>query len=158
TATGSLNEGRGLFTMTLLPNGQVLAAGGFAAITSAELYDPARGSLTLTDSFATGRYSHTATLLPNCKLLLTGGYPYPSIALDSTELYDTGLGYKRAWRPKIGNLKFTGDKRLRLGCSLFQGISQASGGNVQDSSSNYPIVQLRSIDSSEVGFLQANPF
>ena len=43
--------------------------------------------------------------------------------------------------------------RLQLTGSRFQGISQASGGNTQDSSSNYPIVQLRSIDNSQVAFL-----
>ena len=47
--------------------------------------------------------------------------------------------------------------RLRLTGSRFQGISQASGGNTQDSSSNYPIVQLRSIDSSQVAFLPVDP-
>ena len=54
-------------------------------------------------------------------------------------------------------LKLTGGKRLLLKGSLFQGISQASGGNTQDSSSNYPIVQLRSIDNSEVAFLPVDP-
>ena len=47
--------------------------------------------------------------------------------------------------------------RLRVTGSLFQGISQASGGNTQDSSSNYPIVQLRSLESSEVVFLLVDP-
>ena len=157
TTTGSLNEARFLFTMTLLPNGQVLAASGFAEIASTELYDPASGSWTLTGSLETARYSHSATLLFDGTLLVTGGYQYPSIGLDSTELYDTGLGYKRAWRPKIRNLAFTGGKRLRLEGSGFQGISQASGGNTQDSSTNYPLVQLRSMDSSEVVFLQPSP-
>ncbi len=36
-------------------------------------------------------------------------------------------------------------------------ISQASGGNTQDSSSNYPIVQLRSIDNSQVTLLPVSP-
>jgi hypothetical protein len=95
------------------------SAGGFAGITSAELYDPASGSWTPTDNLVTARYSHTATLLFDGTLLVTGGYQDPSIGLDSTELYDTGLGYKRNWRPQIGNLEFTGGKRLRLGGSLF---------------------------------------
>ena len=47
--------------------------------------------------------------------------------------------------------------RLRLTGSRFQGISQASGGNTQDSSSNYPIVQLRSVESSQVVFLPVDP-
>jgi hypothetical protein len=36
---------------------------------------------------------------------------------------------------------------------LFRGISQASGGTSQDSSANYPIVQLRSLVSDQVVFL-----
>ena len=41
--------------------------------------------------------------------------------------------------------------------SRFQGISQASGGNFQDSSTNYPVVQLRDIDNSQVAFLPVDP-
>ena len=48
-------------------------------------------------------------------------------------------------------------KRLQLTGTLFQGVSQASGGNTQDSSTNYPIVQLRSIDNSQVAFLLVDP-
>ena len=47
TATGSMNTSRGFHTATLLPNGQVLVAGGesgsgrtFTLLTSAELYTP----------------------------------------------------------------------------------------------------------------------
>jgi hypothetical protein len=77
--------------------------------------------------------------------------------LSSAEVFDVGLGFSNAWRPKIHSLKLTDDKRLLLKGSLFQGISQASGGNTQDSSSNYPVVQLRSIDNSEVTFLPVDP-
>jgi hypothetical protein len=44
-----------------------------------------------------------------------------------------------------------------LSGSLFQGISQASSGNTQDSASNYPIVQLRRLDSAQVVFLPVDP-
>src|SRR5437762_6553609 len=63
------------------------------------------------------------------------------------------------WQPQIT----TATSPLILGTSLvltgsrFQGISQASGGNFQDSSTNYPVVQLRDIDSSEVAFLPVDP-
>jgi hypothetical protein len=50
-------------------------------------------------------------------------------------------------------LRFTSGHHLQLTGSLFQGISQASGGNTQDSSSNYAIVQLRSLDNSQIAFL-----
>src|SRR5439155_1756274 len=46
---------------------------------------------------------------------------------------------------------------LVLTGSRFQGISQASGGNVQDSSTDYPVVQLRDIDNSQVAFLPVDP-
>ena len=75
--------------------------------------------------------------------------------LASAELYDVGLGFSSAWQPSITNAK--AGKSLQLTGSLFQGVSQASGGNTQDSSSNYPIVQLRSIDNSQVAFLLVDP-
>src|SRR6185503_12043421 len=73
------------------------------------------------------------------------------------ELYDGGLGFDSAWQPQIATLTMRADHRLRLTGSRFQGISQASGGNVQDSATNYPVVQLRHIDSEQVTFLLVNP-
>ena len=56
TQTGSLITGRDDHTATLLPNGQVLVAGGLDSnnfLASAELYDPASGTWTETGSLAT---------------------------------------------------------------------------------------------------------
>jgi hypothetical protein len=75
--------------------------------------------------------------------------------LTSAELYDVGLDFDDSWRPEIASARFS--KSLRLTGSLFQGVSQASGGNTQDSSSNYPIVQLRNIDSSQIAFPLVDP-
>jgi hypothetical protein len=50
----------------LLRNGKVLVAGGldgYTVLASAELYDPASGSWTATDSLGNERYQQTATLL-----------------------------------------------------------------------------------------------
>jgi len=163
SATGSLATARQKVddTATLLPNGKVLVRGGYNGgyLTSAELYDPASGTWSATGSLATTRYSHTATLLPNGKVLVAGGSD-GSNALASAELYDTGLGFVTPdWQPQIATVT----SPLILGSSLtltgsrFQGISQASGGNFQDSSTNYPVVQLRSIDSSQVAFLSVDP-
>jgi WD40 repeat protein len=151
--TRSLAQGRFKHVAILLPNGKVLVAGGSTDIpTSAELYDPASGTWNTTQSLATERQFHTATLLQNGKVLVAGGTDGTLTPVSAAEIYDTGLGFKRAWQPKITDLKFTSGKRLLLEGSLFQGISQASGGNTQDSSTNYPVVQVRSIDSSEVVF------
>ncbi|MGH7993466.1 MAG: Kelch repeat-containing protein, partial [Limisphaerales bacterium] len=68
-----------LSTATLLPNGQVLVAGGFGpdgpAISSAELFDPATQTWTATATpLHTARAEHTATLLPDGMVLVAGGY------------------------------------------------------------------------------------
>jgi hypothetical protein len=144
---------------TLLPNGKVLVSGGYNGgyLSSAELYDPASGSWIATGSLNTAREFHTATLLSNSKVLVVGGSG-TSGTLASTELYDTGLGFVRPdWQPQIATATFMSSGNVTLTGSQFQGISQASGGNYQDSSSNYPVVQLRDIDNSQVAFLAVNP-
>ena len=147
---------------TLLPNGNVLVAGGFSFsifLASAELYDPATGTWSATGSLATARDLHTATLLPSGKVLIAGGWTTTSGALAGAEFYDVGLGFSSAWQPQIATAPSTlaPGSRLVLSGSLFQGISQASGGNGQDSSSNYPVVQLRSLGNSQVAFLPVDP-
>src|SRR5262249_5248418 len=96
--TASLNTARNSHTATLLPNGKVLVVAGgywsgtpcpcsFNNLNSAELYDPATGTWSITASLITARNSHTATLLPNGKVLVVaGGY------LNSAELYDPATG------------------------------------------------------------------
>jgi WD40 repeat protein len=93
TATGSLSAFRMAPTATLLPNGEVLLAGGLNGgyLASAELYDPASGTWTATGSLSAGRVSHTATLLPNGKVLVVGGSGNSGF-LASAELYDPASG------------------------------------------------------------------
>ncbi len=95
TYTGSLNMGRASHTASLLPNGNVLVAGGsnssIGDLNSAELYNTASGSWTATgnlNSFRGG--GHTATLLSNGKVLVAGGYHFGVGA--SAEVYDTTNG------------------------------------------------------------------
>lgn len=95
--TGSFGTARESHTATLLPNGKVLAAGGFASnfvtLASAELYDPAAGTWSFIGSLGTARYDHTATLLPNGQVLIAAGYyDYGNVnygSLNSAELYES---------------------------------------------------------------------
>src|SRR5262249_21167224 len=92
TATGSMTTERGIQTATLLPNGQVLVAGGendHGQLASAELYDSETGMWTATDSMATQRFVHTATLLPNGLVLVAGGDNFTDGSLASAELYES---------------------------------------------------------------------
>ena len=164
STTGGLATARDNHTATLLPNGKVLVAGGInsgnSVFAGAELYDPASGTWTATGSLNTARRLHTATLLPSGKVLVAGGQSAGGLPLASAELYDIGLGFIRPdWQPQIATATSTlsSGSSLVLTGSRFQGISQASGGNSQDSSSNYPIVQLRGLESSQVAFLPVDP-
>ena len=99
TDTGSLRRARWSHTATLLPNGQVLVAGGQNLkrdFPSAELYDPATGVWTATRSMTAERVSHTATLLPNGQVLVTGGFMANVGTLASAELYHPVTGVWRA--------------------------------------------------------------
>lgn len=64
-------------TATLLQDGTVLIAGGDtgnnAGLTSAEIYDPIKGTFTATGSMNKPRTLHTATLLPDGTVLIAGG-------------------------------------------------------------------------------------
>ena len=158
TVTGPMKINRYYHTATLLPNGQVLVAGGEStsgvATNTAELYDPASGTWTYTASLNVGRDNHTATLLPNGKVLAAGGFDPSNLVLASAELYDSGLGYSSAWQPVIATVSplSPGNSVLITG-SLFRGVSEGSGGGTQDSPADYPLVQLRSIDSGQTLFL-----
>jgi hypothetical protein len=94
TATGSMNSKHQVFTATLLLNGQVLVAGSYVngpggtVSSSAELYDPATGTWTVTASMNTARYQHTATLLTSGQVLVSGGGDSGTVqALSSAELF-----------------------------------------------------------------------
>lgn len=108
--TGSMNVARAEDTATLLQNGDVLVAGGecngtnygcdsgsfLVNLKSAELYDPASGTWTLTGSMKAGRDLQTATLLQNGEVLVAGGFNSCDddfcSDLSDAELYDPVTG------------------------------------------------------------------
>ena len=83
TQTMPLAGARSGHTATLLPNGNVLVAGGyqnlppsyeeFTILNSAEQFDPNTGAWTSISALETPRSGHTATLLPDGSVLVAGG-------------------------------------------------------------------------------------
>jgi WD40 repeat protein len=90
TNTNPMTTARTAHTATLLPNGKVLVAAGFAYtdtyLSSAELYDPSTGTWTVTGALSKVRRWHTATLLPNGEVLVAAGFN------SNAELYDPATG------------------------------------------------------------------
>ncbi len=88
--TGPMSTQRGYFTLTLLQNGQVLAAGGGnpGQLTTAELYNA--GTFSSTGSMA-NKQGGPATLLYDGQVLVAGGYiNSTSTYLPTSELYNAG--------------------------------------------------------------------
>lgn len=97
--TGSMAGARTSPTMTLLPTGEVLVAGGAdngTSLSSAELYDPSTGAWVPTNPMATARQGASATLLPNGQVLVAGGSDSSGNAIATAELYDPATG---TWSP-----------------------------------------------------------
>jgi hypothetical protein len=100
TSIDPMTETRRLHTMTLLPNGKVLAAGGIfgpfrfptPSTDKAELFDPETKTWTPTKPMSEPRLAHTATLLADGRVLVAGGGrirdPRSGLTLASSEIYD----------------------------------------------------------------------
>jgi hypothetical protein len=95
-------------TATLLQNGKVLITGGTSLDSSnptatAEVYDPATGSFTVTGGMTTAREEHTATLLADGKVLIVGG---EGPVTGSSELQPTAT--VEVYDPSTGSFSLTG--------------------------------------------------
>src|SRR5262245_48840582 len=95
-------------TTTLLPNGKVLAAGGWGestAVATAEIFDPPAGTWRRTGSMETPRANHTATLLPDGRVLVVGGF-WPGGGLTlitlTAEIYDPRTETWSSVQPTLG--------------------------------------------------------
>jgi N-acetylneuraminic acid mutarotase len=153
--TGAPNTNHFQPNLVVLPTGNALLVGEGG---DPEIYDPAIGLWTTTPPMNEERQHDCAVLLPDGRVLDIGGDVDSNLTLTATssaEIYDAGLLATNAPRPTI---TFT-SLNLHLGDSLtvigtgFRGVSGASGGNWMDSSTDYPLVQLRSIESGQATFL-----
>jgi N-acetylneuraminic acid mutarotase len=167
-ATGNLNADRAFFTMTLLPNGMVLAAGGMndqaGLVTdiqtpTAELYDPATGIWTAVGSMSAGRQLQSAVLVPDGQVFVVGGDPtFTNSQTPYPELFNIALDAVASRVPQItssNSILYPGGA-LTLEGTLFSDLTGGSGGNAAaDSPADYPVVQLRNIETGITTFLPA---
>ncbi len=104
--TGPLNGARMSYSVTRLPNGKDLIAGGYLHteipavsnlnLRSAQLLDPATGKWSETGEMTAEHYSHSAILLRKGKVLVVGGSVPGGQSSTSAELYDIATGLWRA--------------------------------------------------------------
>lgn len=132
----SLEQGRWRHTITLLPTGEVLAAGGVAnhnstiELVHCELLDLETLTWRTALPMAVARYDHTATLLPTGEVLVAGGHGAEANALASVELYDPAAGTWRMGPPMaVARSKHTAT-RLASGRVLVLGGLGLSGNNL----------------------------
>jgi hypothetical protein len=98
------------------------------------------------------RTAHRAALLPDGRVLVAGGF-----STNSTELFGSDPGLAPVTQAEIAAIPpeiALGDP-LALTGSNFRGVSGGSSGNTQDSSTDYPLLQLHSIESGQTRFLLA---
>ncbi len=128
-----MNAARYLATASLLPNGQVLIAGGTrdgnTGLSSTELYDPVANTFApSTPSMNAARAGATATLLPNGKVLIAGGVSFDVGYLSSTELYDPVANTFAATTPDMKLARYSATATLLLnGKVLIAGGSGVAG-------------------------------
>ena len=93
TATGSMLRQRSNLDLAILPDGKVLAAGGFGteASTTAEIYDPVLGDWQTTDSLRS-RTRASAAVLDDGRVLATSGFG----AGNTSDIFDPAT---RTWSP-----------------------------------------------------------
>ncbi len=138
TVAGEMTIPRSFFTTTLLPNGRVLAAGGrihtgpdyfdYKAIAYADIFDPATGKWSASNTMSVSRTDHTAVLLSNGKVLVAGGttVDFNGVTVASAELFDPTSG---SWT-STGNM-FIGRER-HTATVLQNGQVLVAGGDTYD--------------------------
>lgn len=118
TLSGSMHIPRSGQMATLLANGDVLIAGGVTSfrngpynnvdwLRSAELYNPATGTFTMTGNMYAYRFNGASILLPGGKVLITGGTESEDSSGLTPQVSDTASN--ELYDPATGQFTRTGD-------------------------------------------------
>jgi hypothetical protein len=102
TLTGNMPLPRAAFSLTVLPDGRVVAAGGFAsspgqALNTADLFDPTTGGWTTTGVLVHGRRFQAATALADGTVMVVGGH---------SATLDTYLAYAEIYTPPPARVSY----------------------------------------------------
>ncbi len=132
SVTAPMSVARARHTATLLPDGEVLVAGGAttyhgetgSVTATAELYDPATGKWRAAAPMSKPRYVHGAALLDDGRVLVAGGW-YATSNTDpsheTAEIYDpaannwTATGLMKAARAEYGLVRLPDGRVLAAG-------------------------------------------
>ncbi|WP_354443409.1 IPTL-CTERM sorting domain-containing protein [Ottowia thiooxydans] len=117
-------------SMTLLPNGKVLVAGG-SSENSAELYDPKTRTWTATGSMASPRRSHGAVLMRDGRVLVVSGFHNGTGEVLGAEIYDPLTGLWSPVAPPLVPRYYASLNLLADGRLLLAGGSTAVGATGQ---------------------------
>jgi N-acetylneuraminic acid mutarotase len=159
TATGALRTVQQTPAATLLPDGNVLVTGGVTpgvaghSLATAELYNPASGTWSLTGSMLTARYGGTATLGADDLVLVTGGCTRTCRShqgLASTELFTEGRWFQNnaMTRPRV----YQTATRLPDGNVVVAGGALTPGGRATATAELYtPVLDFVHPTSGPVG-------
>jgi uncharacterized repeat protein (TIGR01451 family) len=124
--TGPLITARTSHTATRLSDGRVLITGGavgdwsnettgetdlLVIIATAELYDPASGTWSPTDTMGTARRYHTATRLSDGRVLVAGGISESSDG-STAGGYGGPMGAAEIYDPAVGTWSWTGSMSI----------------------------------------------
>jgi len=117
TAISNMNSPRDEARATLLGDGQVLIVGGFVSYetglsaSSAEVFNPATNTFTLTGNMSAPRAHPTASVLPDGRVLVTGGVPNTgntTPATTSADIFNPAAGTFTATGPMATAREYSG--------------------------------------------------
>jgi N-acetylneuraminic acid mutarotase len=147
----SLNQPRLQTPGTLLKDGRVLLVGsltcspGCYSYPTAEIYDPAASTWTLTAPLNTPRFNHAIALLQSGKVLVAGGYLNPGVLTPASEIFDPGSGN---WTP-TGSL--ITPRQFHQGVALADGRVLVTGGLGMDGNGGFATLSSAEIYNPSTG-------
>ncbi|TPW20814.1 MAG: fibronectin type III domain-containing protein, partial [Elusimicrobia bacterium] len=127
TTSGVLSAARSNLTLTQLPDGRALAAGGANASTTldaSEAFDPVNRVWVPTTKMKRSRSHHTATLLPNGNVLVAGGFTALGNSTGTTSHAEIFYPPSNAWvhtAPMLSSRAFHAAVLLPEGNPMFMG-------------------------------------